>query len=1092
MTRAMETTGAVGRELGRLFDSGVGTTAGLGESQLLDRFLERRDEAAFEALVLRFGPMVHGVCRRNLSDPMDVEDAFQATFLVLVRRARSIRHRTLLGNWLYGVARRVSVRARANAAARRSREGAGGTDTVRLLAAPLPGDLERREVEQVIDEEVGRLPSQLMSAVVLCYLQGCTHEEAAMRLGWPVGTVRSRLARARRVLKTRLARRGLAPAATSGVLAAVLTSPGRAASVVPSALVEATMRQACGVAGASGLSFLAGVGASSQPAMSLARGVMAASLASKVGATAGVLAVAASLAAAGWWGSGEGRPVGPGEGLLAVMDVGEEKVQVATAPTPVAEVNSTAQASGQEPSENPPSDPEARRVQLQARYDELRIQQLEHDRALTDLRQRLGKITDDLEMRQYVWDAVLAKTRSNGLDTPAEEMADQELGRKTVDWARDRVGESEKELSTARAQIEGVSYRLHVTATALQNIRLELKILESQASGDGAAEAEQPERAGVPVLGDLPILGKLFRLGPKALAEAGTLVELQPGANPVVGQPGFLVRPEGVGEKSYRYIASVVVSASELENMRFEIRVVGEVEATPREGDVVLGRIDPDLVNQATNPHELQVDPLPEPDEPAKSPRATELIAVGYLEEPGVAPFETMRAMVNAEHFNFGELGDELKLARPPLGRSGEPSKVLGQCLVLGRTNHGLLLRLTKTTPGYVPVKGDLLFRARPDEEEEAAKAREELKVLEARVTLAEDAWKRQKERAERVELMGRLSGISQEERDADQELLLKLENELKRERHRWERARDRLEEEEPASPENPPAQAEETAKAPEPAAENAAPHRANGGLAPEPETSAPHRTNGGLAPESTKTNSPPTVYVNTRRVRIPFAISESHQDRVEGIRLSVSDDEGKTWRELDEVKGDAKAVTFEAPKDGRYWFKVKTIVRETKSGEGATTIGGGADAGPVLSVVVDTEGPKLETARQQRRGANFEVTIVARDANLPLKNSSLECRIAGSEQNEWIPIPAVEGTRVPGAVPSVAYRFASNAKTEGPFWVRYSAEDRAGNGTTMTWVIEPEAVILGDPSPAQEDGAEVQSKPEGASDILAEPSAPK
>src|SRR4051794_27924788 len=117
---ASGTMGGLGRRLERLFTTGA--VAGLSEGQLLDRFITLRDEAAFEALVSRHGPMVLGVCRQFLRDPNDVDDAFQATFLVLVRKAASVRHRDLLGNWLYGVAYRVAVRSRAVAARRAATE----------------------------------------------------------------------------------------------------------------------------------------------------------------------------------------------------------------------------------------------------------------------------------------------------------------------------------------------------------------------------------------------------------------------------------------------------------------------------------------------------------------------------------------------------------------------------------------------------------------------------------------------------------------------------------------------------------------------------------------------------------------------------------------------------------------------------------------------------------------------------------------------------------------------------------------------------------------------------------------------------------
>jgi RNA polymerase sigma factor (sigma-70 family) len=226
-------SGAVLRRVQRLF--GVGSAAGATEGQLLERYLVHHDEVAFEALVARHGPMVLGVCRRVLRDPRDVEDAFQATFLILVRRARSIRNRELLGNWLYGVAQRVSLKARARPSRVGTVENLTHLEDHRSLF-----EAEDRELRGVLDEELGRLPEKYRAPLVLCYLEGHTHEEAATRLGWPVGTVRGRLARGRETLRGRLARRGLAPA--SSALTAVLTRDARAS--VPESLVMTTVRDA--------------------------------------------------------------------------------------------------------------------------------------------------------------------------------------------------------------------------------------------------------------------------------------------------------------------------------------------------------------------------------------------------------------------------------------------------------------------------------------------------------------------------------------------------------------------------------------------------------------------------------------------------------------------------------------------------------------------------------------------------------------------------------------------------------------------------------------------------------------------------------
>ncbi len=174
-----------------------GTATGLTDRELLERFTTSRDqggEFAFATLVGRHGPMVKSVCRRMLSNPADVDDAFQATFLVLVRRAGSIRLGASLGPWLYGGSVRVARRARDVGARRRNSE------LVDSLAETLP---DRRlkadhDLNWVIDEELSRLPDSFRAAIVLCHMQGLTHEEAARRLQCPVGTVRSRLARGRR------------------------------------------------------------------------------------------------------------------------------------------------------------------------------------------------------------------------------------------------------------------------------------------------------------------------------------------------------------------------------------------------------------------------------------------------------------------------------------------------------------------------------------------------------------------------------------------------------------------------------------------------------------------------------------------------------------------------------------------------------------------------------------------------------------------------------------------------------------------------------------------------------------------------------
>jgi RNA polymerase sigma factor (sigma-70 family) len=217
---------------------------GMTDGQLLECFVARRDEAAFEALVRRHGSMVLGVCRRVLRHPQDAEDAFQAAFLVLARKAASIRRRELLGNWLYGVAYRTALDARAAAARRRAHER-------QVSAMPEPEARDSADVgddlRPLLDQELHRLPNRYRVPVVLCDLEGRTRREAARQLGVPEGTLSGRLTTARRILARRLARRGVSLSA--GALAAAL-SQCAASACVPSPLVASTVKAAAGGAAA--------------------------------------------------------------------------------------------------------------------------------------------------------------------------------------------------------------------------------------------------------------------------------------------------------------------------------------------------------------------------------------------------------------------------------------------------------------------------------------------------------------------------------------------------------------------------------------------------------------------------------------------------------------------------------------------------------------------------------------------------------------------------------------------------------------------------------------------------------------------------
>lgn len=223
-------------DLVRLFDDG--TTGGLTEWELLERFVSRGDSLAFEALVARLGPMVLGTCRPLLLHPDDVDDAFQATFLVLLRRARTLGPADAIGAWLHGVAVRVAMRARSDTA-RRERHERLGIAAEWAEVSPVKRD---PEIGRILDEEINRLPPKYKAPIVLCYLEGRTHEEAARQLCWPVGSVKGRLARARSLLASRLTRRGVASSA--GALSLVLFPGTRSEAAVPAPLLESTCRAA--------------------------------------------------------------------------------------------------------------------------------------------------------------------------------------------------------------------------------------------------------------------------------------------------------------------------------------------------------------------------------------------------------------------------------------------------------------------------------------------------------------------------------------------------------------------------------------------------------------------------------------------------------------------------------------------------------------------------------------------------------------------------------------------------------------------------------------------------------------------------------
>src|SRR5438309_4336818 len=183
------------------------------DRQLVERLLAGRDEAVFEAIVRRHGPMVYRVCWRVLQQEQDAEDAFQATFLILAQQFRTVRRRASLASWLHGIGHRVALKARAQGATRRRHEQKATTENFP------PDEVTWRELRAVLDAELAQLPEKWRLPLILCYLEGRTQVEAAQELGWSKSTLVRRLDDARAVLGRRLTRKGVVwPAALASVL----------------------------------------------------------------------------------------------------------------------------------------------------------------------------------------------------------------------------------------------------------------------------------------------------------------------------------------------------------------------------------------------------------------------------------------------------------------------------------------------------------------------------------------------------------------------------------------------------------------------------------------------------------------------------------------------------------------------------------------------------------------------------------------------------------------------------------------------------------------------------------------------------------
>ncbi|HBI43829.1 MAG TPA: hypothetical protein DDY78_13415 [Planctomycetales bacterium] len=298
---------------------------GATDASLLERFVAGRDEAAFELLLWRHGPMVLSVCRRMLRCDHDAEDAFQASFLLLARKAGAIRHREAVAGWLYQTACRIALRARVTARKRPVAIPPGAEPT----APDSETDAIWRDLRPVLDEEVGRLPEKYRLPIILCYLQGRTYAEASQELKCPRGTVAIRLQRARELLRGRLTRRGLAlSAATTAVLAAERT----VSAALPAVLVHTTLKAA--------LLFAAGkavAGAVSSQALTWTQGVLRTMFLSKIK----ILAAVALLMGA----------TGTGAGLLMSLKA-EAPPTAKTDPPPAANKAEAAKPPVETPDEN--------------------------------------------------------------------------------------------------------------------------------------------------------------------------------------------------------------------------------------------------------------------------------------------------------------------------------------------------------------------------------------------------------------------------------------------------------------------------------------------------------------------------------------------------------------------------------------------------------------------------------------------------------------------------------------------------------------------------------------------------------------------
>lgn len=491
------TLGTVAKGVARLF--GEGTVSGLDDRQLLERFVDGGDAVAFESLVARHGPMVLSVCRRTIRDDHSADDAFQATFLLLVRKARTIRAAESLGPWLHRVALRVAARTNRGLAKRRARELSSPAVLARA-STPEPPD---RELIRALHEAVDSLPEKYRAPIVMCYLEGRTHDEAAISLRWPIGSVKGRLARAREVLKVRLARRGvLAPA---GAILAGLSAEARAS--VPSILHEATIEAAIRFAAGEATASLA-AGFSSAGAAVLAEEVSRAMTIKKLTTLAAILL----------------GLIGGGAAAFARQD-GKN------ATTPEASKGGGAQkAERRQPIQAPaPVTPTVEKGQNSGGPSGARVAQMKQDEAsqLSNMRVGLLAAVDDIEMEiEVLRDDLRASLKTSRaleatFDAPDFKVGDD--GAKGIAINERRLQYLKRRVDETRQKLSELNQQLHHKQTQAERATVQIESLLAEAD-EAALRPGKPNTAQV---GDVVSV---------------EVLEALPG-RPITGER--LVRPDG-------------------------------------------------------------------------------------------------------------------------------------------------------------------------------------------------------------------------------------------------------------------------------------------------------------------------------------------------------------------------------------------------------------------------------------------------------------------------------------------------------------------------------------------------------------------